>query len=59
MGNSRIAPNLTLQKAATAATGAILTALHATIGLPWWMWAAYATLVAAQLGNRIIRGWAR
>ena len=44
---------------ATATTGATLLALHLTIGLPWPIWAAYGTLTAAQIGNRIARGWAR
>jgi hypothetical protein len=44
---------------ATASTGAVFFALDATVGLPWWMWAAYGVVVAAQIGNRIINGWAR
>lgn len=44
---------------ATASTGAVFFALDATVGLPWWMWAAYGVVVAVQLGNRAINGWAR
>lgn len=44
---------------ASASTGATLFALDATVGIPWPLWAAYGVLVAGQLGNRIIRGWAR
>lgn len=44
---------------ATASTGATLFALTATVGLPWPIWAAYGVVVAGQLGNRMIRGWAR
>ncbi|MGU3650665.1 hypothetical protein [Mycolicibacterium sp. A43C] len=44
---------------ASASTGATLLALSATVGLPWPIWAAYGVLVAAQIGNRIARGWQR
>lgn len=44
---------------ASASTGATLSALSATIGLPWPIWAVYGVVVAGQLGNRMIRGWAR
>ena len=44
---------------ATASTGATFFALDATIGLPWWMWAAYGALVVYQLGNRMVNGWSR
>lgn len=44
---------------ATASTGAVFLALDTTIGLPWQLWAAYGVVVAFQIGNRIIRGWAR
>lgn len=40
---------------ATVSTGAAFLAL----GAPWWLWSAYAVLVAVQLGNRILRGWSR
>ncbi len=40
---------------ATVSTGAVFAAL----GVPGWLWAAYAVLVAAQIGNRIARGWSR
>ncbi len=45
--------------AITAGTGATLLALHTTVGLPWPIWAAYAGVVAYQIGNRMINGWAR
>ena len=45
--------------AATAGTGAVFLALDVTVGIPWWLWAAYGALVAVQIGNRIINGWAR
>ncbi|AJA43334.1 hypothetical protein VC60_gp33 [Mycobacterium phage Sbash] len=44
---------------ATASTGAVFLALDTTIGIPWWLWAAYAALVIVQIGNRVARGWAR
>lgn len=44
---------------ATASTGAVFAALDTTIGIPWWLWAAYGVLVVAQVGNRIVHGWAR
>lgn len=44
---------------ATAGAGATFLALETTIGLPWPVWAAYGTLVAVQIGNRIARGWNR
>ncbi len=44
---------------ASVSTGAVLLALDATIGIPWPLWAVYGVLVAGQLANRIIRGWAR
>lgn len=44
---------------ATASTGAVFLALDATIGIPWWLWAAWGALLAVQVGNRIVNGWAR
>ena len=44
---------------ASVSTGAVLLALDATIGIPWPLWAVYGVIVAGQLGNRILRGWAR
>lgn len=44
---------------ATASTGAVFLALDTTVGIPWWLWAAYGALVIVQLGNRVVRGWAR
>lgn len=44
---------------ASASTGATLFALDATVGLPWPLWAVYGVIVAGQLGNRVLRGWAR
>lgn len=44
---------------ASASTGAVFLALDTTIGIPWWLWAAYGALVAVQLGNRVRNGWAR
>ncbi|MCV7206978.1 hypothetical protein H7J71_33735 [Mycolicibacterium peregrinum] len=44
---------------ATVSTGATFLVLDTTVGLPWWMWAAYGVVVAAQLGNRMINGWSR
>lgn len=45
--------------AVTASTGAVFLALDTTYGIPRWLWIAYGVLVAVQIGNRIIRGWAR
>jgi hypothetical protein len=40
---------------ATAGTAGVFLA----IGVPWPLWAAWGVLLAWQIGNRIIRGWAR
>ncbi|WP_176562173.1 hypothetical protein [Mycolicibacterium palauense] len=40
---------------ATASTGAVFLAL----GVPWPLWVAWGALVLIQIGNRIVRGWAR
>lgn len=44
---------------ATASTGTVFLALDTAIGIPWWLWAAWGVLVAVQVGNRIVNGWAR
>lgn len=40
---------------ASVSTAAVFLILDA----PGWLWAAFGVVVVAQLGNRIIRGWAR
>lgn len=39
----------------TVGTGGVLLALDA----PWPLWAVYGVMVTLQIGNRIVRGWAR
>lgn len=40
---------------ATASTAVVFAAL----GVPWPLWAAWGVLVAGQIGNRMLNGWAR
>lgn len=40
---------------ATAGTAGVFIA----VGAPWPLWAAWGALAAYQIGNRIVRGWAR
>lgn len=40
---------------ATAAAAGVLLVVDA----PWPLWAIWGTVTAYQVGNRVIRGWAR
>jgi hypothetical protein len=40
---------------ATASTAGVFLSLD----VPWPLWAAWAALLTFQIGNRIVRGWAR
>jgi len=40
---------------ATVGTAGVFLAL----GVPWPFWAGWGVLVACQIGNRVLRGWAR
>lgn len=40
---------------ATASTAGVLLIVHA----PWPFWAVWGVVTTYQIGNRIVRGWAR
>lgn len=40
---------------ATVSTAGVFAALH----VPWPLWAAWGIVAAAQITNRVVRGWSR